>query len=157
MREKSWKTTAGWVILTEAVGALAGWLARRGIERYQAAAVKPPLSPPAWVFPLAWVALYALMGIGAARVSRTPPSRPRAWGLGLYWAQLAFNFCWTLLFFNAQAYGLALAWLAALWVLILGMALAFYRADPLSGKLQIPYLLWVAFAGYLNAGAWLLR
>jgi tryptophan-rich sensory protein len=97
------------------------------------------------------------MGIGAARISMTPPSRERSLGLNLFIIQLAVNFFWSLIFFNAQAYGLALIWLLLLWVLVLLMILAFRKTDQTAAWLQIPYLLWLTFAAYLNAGVWLLN
>lgn len=157
VNEHTWKPYAVWVLFTEAVGALAGWLARDGARLYAQTAAQPPLSPPAVVFPIVWAVLYALMGIGAARVYLTPPSRLRSQGLWLYFLQLAVNFVWPLLFFGLQAYGPALVWLAILWGLIWGMLLAFRRADPLAGWLQAPYLLWVSFAAYLNWGVWRLN
>lgn len=157
VNEHTWKPYAVWVLFTEAVGALAGWLARDGARLYAQTAAQPPLSPPAVVFPIVWAVLYALMGIGAARVYLTPPSCLRSRGLWLYFLQLAVNFFWPILFFNLQAYGLALVWLVILWVLIRGMLLAFRRADPLAGWLQAPYLLWVSFAAYLNWGVWRLN
>ena len=71
--------------------------------------------------------------------------------------QLAFNFCWSLIFFNAGAYGAALLWLAALWGLILWMILAFRRVDRAAALMQLPYLLWVSFAAYLHFGVWALN
>lgn len=157
MEKRNWKPYVCWILLTEAVGALAGWLTRDGMEVYKSSIVKPFLSPPAIVFPIVWIVLYALMGVGAARITLTQPSKERTMALRIYGIQLAFNFVWTLLFFNGQAFGLALIWLIVLWLLILWMIFAFRRLDPLAAKLQIPYLLWVAFAGYLNAGVWLLN
>lgn len=157
VNEHTWKPYAVWVLFTEAVGALAGWLARDGARLYAQTAAQPPLSPPAVVFPIVWAVLYALMGIGAARVYLTPPSRLRSQGLWLYFLQLAVNFVWPLLFFGLQAYGPALVWLVILWGLIWGMLLAFRRADPLAGWLQAPYLLWVSFATCLNWGVWRLN
>ena len=93
--------------------------------------------------------------MASAALCPASPLRTRA--LRLFWAQLAFNVIWPFLFFQLQRFGLALAWLAALWVLILLMTLAFRRVDPLAARLQLPYLLWTAFAGYLNAGVWLLN
>ena len=154
---KKWKIYAVWILFTEAVGALSDWLTRHGMEVYKAEVPKPPLSPPEIVFPVVWTALYALMGIGAARVFLTPPSPARSQGLRLYLIQLAFNFLWTILFFNLQHYGLAFLWLAALWVLIFLMARTFRKSDRMAARLQIPYLLWVAFAGYLNLGVFLLN
>ncbi len=157
MKNKSWKTYVLWIGLTEAVGALSGWLTQEGTKHYAAAVTKPPLSPPPAVFPVVWAMLYALMGIGAARVYMAGGSAFRTRGLRLFGVQLAFNFCWSLLFFNAEAYGPAFVWLAALLALIVMMTLAFDKADRLAGRLQIPYVLWAAFAGYLNAGVWLLN
>ena len=62
-----------------------------------------------------------------------------------------------MIFFSLQSFGFALIWLVALWVLILWMFLLFRRVDKLAAWLQIPYLLWVTFAAYLNAGVWLLN
>ena len=117
----------------------------------------PALAPPALLFPIVWTLLYALMGFGAARVDLSPPSAARRSGLRVYGLQLFFNFFWTLIFFNLQAFGAAFLWLIALWGLILWMLLLFRKADPLAGWLQLPYLLWVTFAGYLNLAVWLLN
>ena len=139
------------------VGALSGWLSREGSRIFSEAVSQPPLSPPAWVFPVVWTILYTLMGISAARISLAPQSRERSTGLNLFVAQLIVNFFWSLIFFNAQAYGLAFFWLLLLWGLVLAMILTFHQVDPLAAKLQIPYLLWLTFAAYLSFGVWLLN
>ena len=157
MIKKHWKTYALWILVTEAVGALSGFLSRSGMELYASAMNKPPLSPPGILFPIVWVILYGLMGFGAASVSLTPPSKERSSGLNLYVAQLIVNFFWSLIFFNAQAYGLAFLWLLLLWVLVFAMIMTFIKTNPLAGGLQAPYLLWLTFAAYLNAGVWYLN
>lgn len=157
MKTGKWKTYAFWILLAEGVGALSGWLTRDGMEVYKEQLTKPALSPPGIVFPIVWVILFALMGIGAARVSLSRYSRERRMALRIFLVQLAFNFFWSILFFNLQWFGLALGWLVALWALILWMILLFRKTDPLSAWLQVPYLLWVAFAGYLNFGVWMLN
>lgn len=157
MKKFPWKTYAAWVLLTEAVGGLAGWLTREGTKLYTEQIVRPPLSPPAIVFPIVWVVLYALMGVSATRIWMAPPSDDRRLGLGLYAGQLAFNFFWSIFFFNLQWFGFALLWLVVLWALIAAMVLVFYRMELLAARLQLPYLVWVAFAGYLNASVWLLN
>lgn len=153
MQKHTWKVYAFWIVFTEAVGALAGWLTRDGTAIYGQTIVQPPLSPPAWVFPVVWAILYALMGIGAARIYNSPPSKARSCSLTVYLVQLGFNFFWSILFFNLQWFGVALLWLVLLW----GMILCFRRVDPVAARLQIPYLLWVSFAAYLNLGVWLLN
>jgi len=157
MKKTAWKVYAFWIGLAEGAGALSGFLTREGTQLYRMAVEKPPLSPPGVVFPIVWAILYALMGIGAARVYQAPPSGERTRALGLFLLQLGFNFFWSIWFFNARLYGFALVWLAALWLLVLGMIRAFRRVDPLAARLQIPYLLWVSFAAYLNWGVWLLN
>ena len=157
MKSETWKTYTFWILLAEAVGVLSGWLSREGTRVFSETAAQPPLSPPAILFPIVWTVLYLLMGIGAARVSLTAPSPDRSRGLNLFIVQLAVNFFWSLIFFNARAYGFALIWLLLLWVLVLGMILSFRKTDPLAACLQIPYLLWLTFAAYLNAGVWYLN
>ena len=133
-----WKTYLFWIALAEGVGALAGWLTREGTAYYKEFVEKPALAPPAILFPIVWGILYALMGIGAARVSLTPTSKERSVGLNLFVAQLVVNFFWSLIFFNLRTYGLALLWLGLLWVLILWMSFAFRRSDRWAAWLQIP-------------------
>lgn len=144
------------VVLTEAVGVLSGLLSREGMEAFESVR-QSALTPPAIVFPIVWTILYALMGIGAARVYEAPPSQNRSRGFWLFVFQLIFNFFWSLFFFNMQAFGFSFLWLVALWILILLMTLNFYQSDRPAGVIQIPYLVWVAFAGYLNFTVWQLN
>jgi tryptophan-rich sensory protein len=157
MIKKHWKTYALWILIAEAVGALSGYLSREGMQLYASAISKPPLSPPGILFPIVWVILYALMGFSAARIYLLPPSTARSTGLNLYVAQLIINFFWSLIFFNAQAFGLAFLWLLLLWILVFAMILVFRKTDPVAAYLQIPYLIWLTFAAYLNAGVWYLN
>ena len=148
---------AFWIVFTESVGALSGWLTREGTRIYSQTIVQPSLSPPSAVFPVVWTILFALMGIGAALVYQAPASNVRSRSLLLFLIQLAFNFFWSLIFFNFQNFGFAFAWLIALWVLIVLMILSFRKVNKLAAWLQIPYLLWVTFAAYLNFGVWMLN
>ncbi len=134
------------------VGGLSALLTGPSMKKY-ALLDQPPLSPPGWVFPVVWTALFVMMGTAAYLVwVKDGPERDRA--LTLYGAQLLFNFFWTLIFFNGEKFGLAFVWLLILWGLILATLLAFRRQDRTAGYLLMPYLAWVTFAGYLNAGVW---
>ena len=155
--KKEVKTYAFWIALSEIVGLVAGLLTREATKIYSTTISKPPLSPPGILFPIVWSILYALMGFGAARVALTANSKERSDGLWLFAVQLIFNFFWSIFFFSFQAFGFAFFWLIALWVLIFLMAVSFKKADPLAAYLQIPYLVWVTFAGYLNLGVWILN
>lgn len=157
MKNEKWKVYALWIVICEAVGIIAGILSAGGTQLYNAVIMKPAFSPPAWIFPVVWTVLYALMGISAARITLAPASKERSWGLNLFVAQLIINFFWPLIFFNTQAFGFALLWLILLWVLVLAMILKFRKVDPLAAWLQIPYLLWLTFAVVLNAAVWLMN
>ena len=157
MKNSSWKPYVLFILLSVGVGLLAAVLTSGGTDFYNGTLVKPPLSPPDILFPIVWTILYTLMGVSAARVWLSPTSAERSRGLNLFIAQLIVNFFWSLIFFNAQAFGFAFLWLLLLWVLILLMILSFYKTDKLAAFLQIPYLLWVTFAGYLNYMIWLLN
>ena len=136
-------------------GGLSALLTQGAMERYRELE-QPPLSPPGWVFPVVWSALFVLMGVAAYLVWMRD-STGRNGALFFYGLQLIFNFVWPLLFFNARAYLASLIWLLLLWVLILITTARFFQETKAAGWLMIPYLLWVAFAGYLNAGVWLLN
>lgn len=157
MTRKKWKVYLFWVVLSLGVGALSGFLSRDGMELYEALAVKPPLSPPAVLFPIVWSILYVLMGVGGARIYLTQPVPQRSKALNLFAAQLAVNFFWSLIFFNLQAFDFALLWLLLLWGLVAWMILTFSKLDKWAALLQLPYLLWLTFAAWLNAGVWLLN
>lgn len=157
MGKGRWKPYVFWILLAEAVGGLSGLLAREGMAKYAETAAKPPLTPPGWVFPVAWALLYALMGAAAARLSMLPRSRERSRSLALWLLQLGVNFFWSIIFFRWGLYGGALLWLAGLWALELWLLLRLRRQEPTAAKLLIPYQLWLSFALYLNFGVFLLN
>ena len=156
MIKNTMKSYLFWILVIEATGLLSGLLSMEGMGEYAQNAVKPGFSPPAFFFPIVWTILYALMGIGIARIRSTSSSERKQAEI-LFAAQLILNFFWPLIFFNAKAYGPALMLLMALWILVFAMLLAFQKLDNLAGKLQIPYLLWLSFAVLLNEQTWLLN
>ena len=143
------------LVISLGMGGLSALLTQNAMEQYGGLR-QPPLSPPGWLFPAVWFVLFVLMGVAAYLVwMRDGTGRNGA--LILYGAQLVFNFFWTLIFFNLQNYALAFFWLLALWLLILLTTIQFFKETTAAGWLLVPYLAWVAFAGYLNAGVWLLN
>lgn len=154
MKNNRWRNIIFWVIVSEITGLFAGLLSRNATIVYGQMEIKPPLAPPGWLFPVVWTVLYALMGVGAGLVASEMPSQARNRSLNLMVAQLVVNFFWSLIFFNAGAYGFALLWLLLLLVLVIWMTLEFAKVSPLAAYLQIPYVLWLLFAAYLNAAVW---
>ena len=157
MNKVGFKRYALWVLFCEAVGALSGFLTRSGMRIYEQSVDKPPLTPPGIVFPIVWGILFALMGIGAARVSVQGERSMRRAALTVFFVQLFFNFLWSIIFFNFQTFGLAFIWLLLLLALVVLMIVLFARVDKAAALLQLPYLLWVGFALYLNFGVWRLN
>lgn len=144
------------IAIPEAVGALSGFLTRDGVKAIEQLP-QSSLTPPGIVFPIVWAILYALMGIGLARIWMAPEGMDRTRALSLFLFQLIFNFFWSIFFFNMQAFGFAFFWILALWALIGLMIRAFYQVDKLAAWLQVPYFLWVTFAAYLNFVMWRLN
>ena len=149
-----WRKLIGCLAIPLAAGGLSALLTRGSMESFEALN-KPTLSPPGWLFPVVWTVLLVLMGIASylAAVS----GAPNRTALAVYGVQLLFNFVWPLLFFRLAQYLPAFIWLVILWVLILVTAVLFYRISKPAGDLMLPYLAWVAFAGYLNLAIFLLN
>ena len=145
------------ILIPIAAGLLSAFFTRNNMDLYQSI-IKPPLAPPAILFPIVWTILYTLMGISSAIVYNSDAdSEDKKQALLLYGLQLIVNFFWSILFFNQRAFLLSLIWLVLLWILILWMIVCFYKINKTAAWLQIPYLLWVSFAGYLNLMIYLLN
>ena len=110
---------------------------------------KPFLSPPGVVFPIVWTILYILMGISSAMI-KLSNSENKADALIIYRFSLLINFFWSIIFFNMRAYNFAFVWLIALWLFVLYTIIKYSKINKTAAILQIPYLLWLTFAGYLN-------
>ena len=144
------------VLIPLAVGGISSLISQEGFKSYSETAVKPPLSPPDWLFPIVWTVLYILMGISSYLVyekDKTEAKQP----LAVYVIQLAMNFMWPVFFFSLGAYLFSFIWLIILWAFSLAMIIMFYRVNKTAGLLQIPYLLWLTFAAYLNLSAYILN
>lgn len=148
----NWKLLIICLAIPLAVGGLSALLTRSAMKDF-AELNQPPLSPPGWLFPVVWAILYLLMGYSLYLVL-TSRSGNTVIGqsVTLFGIQLFFNFLWSILFFNLKVYYFSFGWLIVLWALIFTMAISFYRASKTAALINIPYLIWVAFAGYLNIG-----
>ncbi|MGE4213612.1 MAG: TspO/MBR family protein [Anaerotignaceae bacterium] len=136
------------LLISLGVGALSGILTKNSVNVYGQLNL-PPLSPPSWVFPVVWTILFVLMGI-SSYIIYTSKSQNTKGALAIYFLQLVVNFIWPLIFFGAQEYLFAFIWLIFLWLLVVLMINMFYKISPIAALLQIPYLIWLTFAAYLN-------
>lgn len=146
------------VVIALAVGGLSAVITSGSMDVYENLN-QPALAPPSVIFPIVWTILFALMGISAAIVYKFRNEKPDEVrnAFIVYGVNLAVNFLWSIIFFNMQAYLFAFIWLVLLWIVIAAMILLFRKVSPLAAYLQIPYLLWVTFAGYLNLMIYLLN
>ena len=119
----------------------------------------PPGTPPNWLFGPVWTLLYAAMAVAAWMVWRQldpVPARKYA-ALRLWGWQLLLNALWTPAFFGLRSPALGLVVMLPLVALVALTTRAFARIDRVAGLLLLPYLAWVAYAAYLNAGLWWLN
>ncbi len=146
------------VVIALAVGGISALLTMNNMDLYSKIE-QPALAPPPWLFPVVWTILYVLMGIGAALVYNRKDFKPEETrnALIIYAVNLALNFFWSIIFFNLEAYLFAFIWLVALWIVIIAMIISFRKVSPVAAYLQIPYLIWVTFAGYLNLAIYILN
>ena len=135
-----------------------GWVFTRNSMNIYGELVQPPLSPPGIIFPIVWIVLYTLMGISFYIVRTTNGNyNIKQKGYLAFYAQLVFNFVWTLLFFRFELYGVSAIWLAVLIFLIVLNIFYFGKINKTAGWLLVPYLLWCIFALYLNIGIYVLN
>ena len=142
------------IALPLGIGIVIGLLTMGGMEDFKLLS-KPLLNPPSIVFPIVWTILYILMGISYTLLltSGTNTKETKM----AYFLQLFFNALWPILFFTLKWRLIALIWLIVLDILVLNMVIKFIKHNKLSGIIQIPYLLWVLFATYLNWAIYLLN
>ena len=156
-----WKKIKPFIIsiaISLGVGLLSALLTSDSMNIYSAI-VQPPLAPPSILFPIVWTVLFTLMGIGAALVYNKKEEKPKETqdALIVYAVNLFVNFFWSIIFFNMRAFLFAFIWILLLWAIILTMILKFRKVSPLAAYLQIPYLIWVTFAAYLNLAIFILN
>lgn len=136
-------------------GILSGLITMMGMENFEKA-TKPPLTPPNYLFPIVWTILFILMGVSSYIIFRSDKLE-KTNALIVYGIQLLVNFFWPIFFFNFSAYLFSFIWIIILWLLIILMIKMFYPISKTAALLQLPYLIWVTFAAYLNFGIYLLN
>ncbi len=146
------------IAIPMAVGLLSALFTKGNMDIYDELIV-PNIAPPGWLFPIAWSILYVLMGVSAGMIylRRNTDAPLVRQGLTNYSISLVLNFAWSIIFFNINAFLLAFIWLLLLFYFIIRTIFDYYKVDKAAAYLQIPYALWVAFAGYLNFYIWLMN
>lgn len=131
-----------------AVGALSSLIAgNKSMGDYNT----PPLSPPDWLFPIAWTVLYALIGISSAIVLKSEEGKLTD-RMKYFYYNLALNFSWPILFFRFKMYTACVVVLLLMIIMSVAAAKGFWDKSKTAGTLMLPYIAWLMFALYLNIG-----
>ena len=141
------------ILIPIIVGGIVGLLISNSIDYENL--IQPPLAPPSIVFPIVWAILYILMGIsyGILGSNSLVDSKINT----IYYLQLFVNALWSIFFFVLKWRLFSFIWIILLAILVIIMVVKFYKKNKVAGLLQIPYLLWVLFASYLNLSIYLLN
>lgn len=141
------------ILIPVIVGGIVGWLISPAID-YNSLQ-KPPLAPPSITFPIVWTILYILMGVsyGILKSNNLVDEKIDR----IYYFQLVVNALWSIFFFLLKWRLFSVIWIIFLAILVIVMIYRFYEKNKTAGLIQIPYLIWVLFATYLNIGIWFLN
>ena len=152
-----WKLLVTCIVIPLLIGVISAAFTDRGMEIFEQIN-KPALSPPGWVFPIVWTILYTLMGISSYLILTSGADQEEIRrAISVYVYQLLVNFLWPTFFFNFGWYFFSFLWLILLWVLVFIMIRKFFEISKLAAYLNMPYILWLTFAAYLNLGVWWLN
>lgn len=141
------------ILIPVIIGGIVGWIISGFID-YNSL-VQPPLAPPSILFPIMWSILYILMGVsyGILDANSLVDSSINS----IYYWQLFVNALWSIFFFVLKWRFFSFLWILLLLVLVIIMIIRFHKKNKVAGFLQIPYILWVSFATYLNFAIYLLN
>jgi len=143
-----------WIIGLIAIGSAIGSLTKPEISTWYSTLNRSPLTPPNYVFPVAWTILYGMIGACGWLIWRESPSPKLSIIKTLYVTQLILNWSWTPLFFHYHLTGISLVVLGVMDILVGILIFLTYRKMRAVSLLMIPYLFWILFATYLNFYIW---
>jgi translocator protein len=148
------KRAAGWAwplagaLLCLALGTASGLSSVGGRDSWYQELMRPPGTPPPWVFGPVWSVLYLMMGVAFGRLLQRR-ARQATW---VFCTQFVLNLVWTPIFFGIHEIAAALAVIGAIWLGVLATVGLAWKYDKISVGLLLPYWLWISYATYLNAG-----
>jgi translocator protein len=146
------------VLLCEFAGFIGSMYTTRSIPIWYVVLRKPLATPPSSVFSTVWIVLFALMGISLFLVWRKRTlKRPLKRESMTFSIQLILNILWSIVFFTFHSILGGLVVIAILWLAVFLTMTSFFGVSKTAAYLLVPYLLWITFALYLNAGIWALN
>jgi tryptophan-rich sensory protein len=146
------------IFICQLAGFIGSFFTRVSVDTWYKNLTKPFFNPPNWVFSPVWITLYFLMGVSFFLIwTKDLYMSKKKKALSIFLIQLIFNTIWSMVFFGLKNIYLSVVVIIALWFLILFTILEFYKISKVSAFLLVPYILWVSFAGILNASILLLN
>lgn len=146
------------ITLCEVIGIAGTPFTTAAIPTWYVYLAKPSFAPPNWLFGPVWTILYLLMGISLYLIWEKGHTRPQVkQALYAFYAQLFFNFLWSVLFFGLRSPILGLVGIFFLASTILLSIKSFYPLSKWAAYLLLPYIAWVSFATLLNAAIFFLN
>jgi len=142
------------IVLCLSAGFIGSFFTVTGVNSWYTTINKPVFNPPNWVFGPVWTFLYILMGISLYNIWNSKKNKS---ALMFFYAQLALNTLWSILFFGFENPLVAFVEIIILWAAILITIIKSYRISKAASYLLIPYILWVSFASVLNFSIYLLN
>ena len=140
------------IAICQGAGFIGSWFTTASIPTWYDSLQKPPFTPPGWFIGLVWIILYTFMGIALYLIWRKYGNEPGvAVAMVLFFAQLALNVLWSVVFFGLKSPMGGIYTIIPLWFFIFITTIKFFPIDRISGYFMIPYLIWVSFASILNA------
>ncbi len=150
-RKIDWKSLILSFILVYSVALFGNIFTQKGINSFWYLTIKPPITPPNWVFPLVWNILFFLIAISLYLSMVSVKDKKLKLKLEIIFGMnFILNVLWVMFYFALRKPLYALFDLIPLWTSIWMMIWITWKIDKKSSWLLIPYLLWVSFAGILN-------
>jgi tryptophan-rich sensory protein len=113
--------------------------------------IKPSITPPNWVFPIAWNVLFLLISFSLYSAWMNSKSKQQRNKIAIVFGiNFILNILWSVLFFGLKQTQIAFIEIILFWVSILAMILVAKDISRKSSWLLVPYLVWVTFASVLN-------
>lgn len=153
MKKINWKRLIIIIIITFIVGSFFSFFTMNNMDTFKE--LEKPVNVPGILFPIVWSILYLLMSISCYIIT-TKDDKSKDNAIIWYGIQLVINSLWSLIFFGFSAY-LFSFWIILLLISVIIMIVKFYKIDKTAAYLNIPYVLWILFAGFLNLGIYILN
>lgn len=154
MKKINWKRLIIIIVITFIVGSFFSFFTMNNMDTFKE--LKKPINVPGVLFPIVWSILYLLMSISCYIIT-TKDDKNKDNAIIWYGIQLIINSLWSLIFFGFSAYLFSFIWIILLLAIVIIMIVKFYKIDKTASYLNIPYVLWILFAGFLNLGIYILN